>query len=215
MSWKFSAPRSMPLLVRLAFRITRGIDLSDESDYAVFLDDWLKEGIRESPFLTLHQTAALVVYPAVLLFRWVMGATDGLILFLRSLDIVGAMMAAISAAVLFRRSGTCFGAWLAGALVLAFIPFGLPAPSYNTIGEQVTIAHWRALGARYCDSKSRGGPCRGLYFRHWLGLRTRYPSLLFALGLFAFFSVLAVHLEPCCWSMAVYLWDFRWLPGCP
>src|ERR1700704_3246919 len=100
--WEFLGPMTMLLLlVWLAFRATRGVDLSDESYYAVFLDDWLKEGIRESPFLTVHQTAALMVYPAALLFRWAMGSTEGLILFLRLIYIAGGMITAISLVALF------------------------------------------------------------------------------------------------------------------
>ena len=37
------------LLVWLGFRITRAVDLSDESYYAVFLDDWLKEVTAKRP----------------------------------------------------------------------------------------------------------------------------------------------------------------------
>jgi hypothetical protein len=174
------------LVVWLAFRVTRAVDLSDESYYAVFVDDWLKEGIRASPFLTLHQTAALVVYPAALLFRWATGSTDGLILFLRSVYIVGTVIAAISAGALFRRLGTRWGAWLAGALGLAFIPFGLPAPSYNTIGEQATIVALAGFGCAVLEGQERArSSILWLVFSAaaWAIATVAYPSLLFALGL--------------------------------
>ena len=48
----------------IAARITNGIDLSDEAYYAIFVDDWLKGGIGTSTLIMLHQTAALLVYPA-------------------------------------------------------------------------------------------------------------------------------------------------------
>ena len=151
-------PRSVPrddligviiaaaLLSFLAFRITQAADLTDESYYAVFIDDWLKEGIRASPFRVVHQTAALLIYPAALVFRLAMGSTDGLIVFLRSLYVIGAALAALSTAALFWRLGTRLGGWLAGAIVLAFIPYGLPAPSYNTIGEQAMIIALASFG---------------------------------------------------------------------
>src|SRR4029453_895070 len=57
-------------------RITNGIDLSDEAYYAIFLDDWLKGGIGTSTLVTLHQTAALIVYPAALVYSTFNGSHD-------------------------------------------------------------------------------------------------------------------------------------------
>ena len=173
------------LLIWLGFRITRAVDLSDESYYAVFIDTWLKEGIRASPFLSLHQTAALIMYPAAFLFFQLCGSTDGLILFLRAIYVVGALIGALSAATLVRRSGGGWSAWLAGALVLAFIPFGLPAPSYNTLGEQATIAALAGCGCAMLDGQIQWRACvLWLVFSAtaWAVATVAYPSLMFALG---------------------------------
>src|SRR4051794_20760660 len=56
------------LLILLIVRLTQGVDLSDESYYAIFIDDWLKGGIATSTLLSIHQTAALIVYPAARLY---------------------------------------------------------------------------------------------------------------------------------------------------
>ena len=101
------------LVFWLGFRITQAVDLSDESYYAVFLVTWLKQGISASPFLSLHQTAALIVYPAAVLFFQFAGSTDGLILFLRALYVLGALVAA-SSAVLFLQC--CVRGWTLGSL---------------------------------------------------------------------------------------------------
>ena len=45
------------LLTLLAFRLPRALDLSDESYYALFVDDWLKGGIRGSSYLCLLYTS--------------------------------------------------------------------------------------------------------------------------------------------------------------
>jgi hypothetical protein len=196
--WRPLAPLiTLLVLIWLGFRITQGVDLSDESYYAVFLDVWLKEGIRASPFLTLHQTAALIIYPAVRLFWQISGSTDGLILFLRAIYVVGALVAALSAAALFQRLGNSWTGWLAAALVLAFIPYGLPAPSYNTLGEQATIA---ALAGCGCAVLSYHGGFRAWVF--WLVFSTAawgvatvaYPSLTLALGVL--FVCLFIVLRP-------------------
>jgi hypothetical protein len=184
------------LLIWLGLRITQGADLSDESYYAVYLDDWLKEGIRASPFLTLHQTSALLVYPAALLFHGIAGSTDGLILFLRVLYITGALIAALSAVALFRRAGMRLAAWLAGALVLAFIPFGLPAPSYNSLGEHATIA---ALAGSACALLERDARPRIPIFwiifsaAAWAVATVAYPSLLLSLASLLVYLVFVIR----------------------
>ena len=124
------------ILLTLAWRLTQDADFSDESYYAIFIDDWLKGGIHSSALLMLHQTAALIVYPAARLYAAAIGSHDGLMLFLRSLYLLGSALAAGCWFVFLRRAGSQGSAWAAAVDALAFIPFGLPAPSYNTLGLQ-------------------------------------------------------------------------------
>lgn len=122
------------LIAALTFRVTLGVDLGDEAYYAAFIDGWLKRGLGETPFLMVHQTADLLVYPLVLLYRAMRGNADGLVLFLR---LVYLAVSALSAVCLFRAVAPYRGraaATLAAAFALLFVPFGLPAPSYNTLG---------------------------------------------------------------------------------
>ena len=56
------------VIVFLAYRMSIGIDLSDESYYVSFIDGWLKTGIQASSTLGMHQTAALLVYPFAKIF---------------------------------------------------------------------------------------------------------------------------------------------------
>lgn len=131
----------------LAFRITRGVDFSDESYYALFLDDWLKGGISHSSYRTAHQTAALIVYPAAWIYQEILGTRDGLFLFLRLLNLTGAAISSFIWIQLIFRLKYRELAWLAGIFVVSFIPFGLPAPSYNTLAEQGLLV---GLGAFAC-----------------------------------------------------------------
>ena len=130
----------------IAARITNGIDLSDEAYYAIFLDDWLKGGIGTSTFVTLHQTAALIVYPAALVYSTLNGSSDGLFLFLRILFLIGTIISAAFWTLCLFRLHNHAAAWAGGVLVLAFIPFGLPAPSYNTLGLQALICALASFG---------------------------------------------------------------------
>ena len=50
--WLIAAKRGLPVfgfvvLVLLAYRMTIGVDLSDESYYVTFLDGWLKDGLGQ------------------------------------------------------------------------------------------------------------------------------------------------------------------------
>ncbi len=130
----------------LAIRITKGIDFSDESYYAIFVSDWLINGISNSKFLTIHQTAALIVYPAACVYQAITGSIDGLFLFLRYLFLLGNIFSAIFWMFFLRKLGYNLPIWIGGLLVLSFIPFGLPAPSYNTIGSQALTLALAMLG---------------------------------------------------------------------
>jgi hypothetical protein len=173
------------LTVLIAIRLTHSIDLSDESYYAIFLDDWLKGSIVTSTLLTLHQTAALVVYPAALAFEHLKGSNDGLFLFLRSLYLLGAIISAAVWVAFLRRLGYGFRAWAGGLFILAFIPFGLPAPSYNTLGQQaVTIALASFGCAALSTSKSSWSQLGWLTVSAvaWAIATVAYPTLIVPLA---------------------------------
>jgi hypothetical protein len=179
------------LLVLLAIRITRGADLGDESYYAIFIDDWLKGGIATSSFLDIHQTAALAVYPAALAYVALKGSSDGLFLFLRALFLAGAAASALCWVVFLKRLGCQFLAWAGGILVLSFIPFGLPAPSYNTLGQQALTIALASFGvAALLDGRTReqvwwliASACA------WAVATVVYPPLIMPLGALCLFGL--------------------------
>lgn len=132
--------------ILMAARLPIGLDLSDEAYYAIFLDNWLKGGIAMSTLLTLHQTAALLLYPLARIHVALVGSSDGLLLVLRTVFLVGEVAAAALWVCFLRRLGVGVGAWCIGAAIIAFVPFGLPAPSYNSIGLQGLLIATAALG---------------------------------------------------------------------
>lgn len=117
-------------------RILKNVDLSDESYYALFSYFWIKYGLSMSPLRDIHASAALIIYPIVSTFVKIQHGDRGLLLMLRCCYLLGSIMSSISLVRLFILWGRGRAAWLAGALGLIFIPFGLPAPSYNTLGLQ-------------------------------------------------------------------------------
>jgi hypothetical protein len=48
------------ILLTLAWRLRQGADFSDESYYAIFIDDWLKGGINSSVFQEVLGTLQIV-----------------------------------------------------------------------------------------------------------------------------------------------------------
>jgi hypothetical protein len=65
------------------FRLTRGVDFTDEAYYAAVAYRFV---LGDKPFvdqILVHQTAFLLFTPLVGLFHWVSGGTEGLVLFLR------------------------------------------------------------------------------------------------------------------------------------
>ena len=145
---KFALPvLNVVVLALLAYRMTIGVDLTDESSYVTFLDDWLKDRLGHGENLVVHQTAALLMFPAARLYVWIVGSERGLVLFLRFVFLA---MACAASQCQFRFVRTVRDeavAWSSALLVLCFIPFSLPAPSYNTIGMfGMLSAPWHCSG---------------------------------------------------------------------
>jgi hypothetical protein len=168
----------------LAWRITRGVDFSDEAYYAIFLDEWLKEGIARSPFLILHQTSALLTYPFALAYHAVVGSTAGLLLFLRCLYLAGATLSAL---VLVRCLRDVWGEpprWLVGALLVVFVPYNLPAPSYNTMGLQALLVACSAFACAVLAAErgARSFAWLVVSAAAWAVAVMAYPPLLLPLG---------------------------------
>src|SRR6476620_8917226 len=93
--WCGLAALSVSVLVLLSYRMTIGVDLSDESYYATFLDGWLKDGLGHSENLVLHQSAALLLLPAAQLYTSIVGSEHGIILFLRFIFLTTAGIASL------------------------------------------------------------------------------------------------------------------------
>ena len=167
----------------IARRIPTGIDLGDEAYYALFLDDWLKGGIDDSAYLTIHQTAALLLYPFASLYVWVTGSSDGLMLFLRRLYLLGSLASAGVVVAYLRTLGLGGRSWLGGALLVAFIPFGLPAPSYNTIALQAVCVALAGYGCGIAAaSRRRTWSWFALSAGAWAVATVAYPPVLLAVG---------------------------------
>jgi hypothetical protein len=167
----------------VAWRITRGVDFSDESYYAIFLHEWFKEGVSASPFLMLHQTSVLLIYPLALVYREIVGSTDGLMLFLRCVYLAGSTTAALVVVRFLRQAQVGPLRWIAGACLVTFVPYNLPAPSYNTLGLQAMLVACATFGCAVLKAQAgqRATRCLILCAVAWAFAIVAYPSLLLPL----------------------------------
>jgi hypothetical protein len=163
--------------VLLVWRVLQNVDLADEYYYAAFLDDWLKGGIASSTLRTLHQTAALILYPAALVHHAIVGSNTGLMLFLRGIFVLMNLWSALCWLGLFRRLGSPLSAWLAAAAVVAFVPFGLPAPSYDTLAVQGLSIGLACLAVSLMSPDRPQGRWLAMSAAGWAVATVAYPTL--------------------------------------
>jgi hypothetical protein len=116
------------------YRLTLGVALNDEGYYANFPVTWLRTPPSQSCDLSLHQLSGLLTFPWVKLFHHFFPDLDGLVLFLRILYALSCLGTALALFRFLSLDLPTPAAVLVSMLPVVFIPFGLPAPSYNTIG---------------------------------------------------------------------------------
>lgn len=188
-------------IVALTFRATLGVDLGDESYYAAFVDGWLKNGLGRNPNLMVHQTADFVVFPLAALYRALRGDSEGLVLFLR---LVYTAIAGLSACCLYRALVFRLGraaAVRSALFVLLFVPFSLPAPSYNTLGMYALIGALALFAVSFeptpvrTEARRRNAASRALWFSAawWAVACMAYPPMLVPLAALILISGLALR----------------------
>lgn len=169
------------ILGLLVFRITNSLELGDEVYNASFVDDWLKGGIATSTFLVLHQTAALISYPFAILFFYLTGSNDGLLLFLRVLFLCGNLLAAASLFVFMRRIVGTPSAFFAMLAMLSFIPSGAPTACYAAWGSQFLTVALASLGrALSASSSNQRATWYVISAIAWSLMAVAYPPLVAA-----------------------------------
>ncbi|MCB5177770.1 hypothetical protein [Microvirga lenta] len=131
-------------------RLPIGADLSDEAYYLTHIVEWLRNGFVGSNNLNIQQLSALFVYPFAR--AGISGDLSGAILFLRVVYAAMVMAACVPLYFFLRRLRSAPVAVLGTGLLIAFIPFGLPAPSYNTIALCGMTAALSLFGIAFVDA---------------------------------------------------------------
>lgn len=127
----------MVALIAICFRLTVGVDLSDESFYAATAQSMLDWGGPAKMCWNLAQPSMFLVLPFIKFWRDVLHMHNtGVILALRFFYLCMVLLSSFLLTSYARtRVSSSLAAVLIGMLPLVWIPYSLPAPSYNTIGE--------------------------------------------------------------------------------
>ncbi len=155
-------------------------------------------GVSASPLRDIHATAALLVYPIVKFYCIIVGSDVGLFLMVRCIYLVGSLLAALSLLVYLASTRIWGIAWLASLAVLLFIPFGLPAPSYNTLGLQGEVCGLAWFGMAMLASGQGDGVARPLVLSAagFTVAALAYPTLVTVpLALFVTVAITLPHLR--------------------
>ncbi|KAB0490641.1 hypothetical protein [Pseudomonas vancouverensis] len=177
----------------LCFRMTLGVDLTDESYYLSFVDGWLKTGFHDSSALVIHQTAEFLVFPFVKIFFTIYPDENGLALFNRYLYLSLSLLSGFCFFYFARTRQTFTISALCGVAVTSFIPFSLPAPSYNTIGMLGMLC---AIACYATFIETRKHTLLLISAASWAVSALAYPTLVVVLASFLTVIVAVPTLRP-------------------
>lgn len=130
----FLAAIVLAILVFFYFRLPRGVDVTDESYYLTHSLELFRNGFYKSFNLNIQQLSELFVFPIFSTYVSIVGNVDGIVLLMRIVYLLIAILACVPLYIFVARLRSPATAALAFAFSVMFIPFGLPAPSYNTLG---------------------------------------------------------------------------------
>lgn len=178
------------ILLFTFFRLYFGVDFTDEAFY-IAIPYRFAMGAR--PFIdeiSFAQMSSLIILPFVKLYYWVVGSTEGIILFSRRLYF-GYTLLVSGLIFIFLRS---FIRWQVALLMsltfLTLVPYGVPNLSYNTLGcGFFTIGCvsgvWTIIKQKKCVYFSLSGLFNGLAI---FAYPTMLVPVLFFMGSIIIFS---------------------------
>ena len=120
-------------LAATSWRVRFGVDLQDEAFHVALP---YRFALGDQPFvdeLSIGQTAGLLAYPFVKIYVTMVGSSTGLVLFLRALYVGLFAVAGWTAFELARARLPFAPSLLIGSACVAFVPYGIPGLSYNTV----------------------------------------------------------------------------------
>lgn len=116
-------------------RLYFGVDFTDEAFYVAVPYRFV---LGDRPFideLNLLQTSSFLIFPFIKLYTWLVGGTDGIILFMRHIYLLFTFLIAGSIFLALKKNLGWQASLLISLSSIVFIPFNIPNLSYNTLGS--------------------------------------------------------------------------------
>lgn len=149
------------------YRLYFGVDFTDEAFYIVIP---YRFAMGATPFIdeiNLLQTASFIFIPFIKIYYWIVGSTEGIVLFTRRFYLTYMILISSLTYFYFKR----FIRWQVALLIsftcVAFIPYNVPSFSYNTLSYSLfTLGCITAIGIIFNNDRPYyfllSGLCHGL-----------------------------------------------------
>jgi len=161
----------------MLWRLQYGVAFTDEAYYIAMPYRFV---LGDRPFadeLMIHQTAGLMTTPLVWLWVRIVGSTNSLVLFMRVMWFVFAAGVAFAAYRFFVRLFERPFALVLSAAYIAFMPFGIPGLSYNTLSSGFLTIGLALLGMSLLDDEPHHSRVVAAGILHGLAI-IAYPTMI-------------------------------------
>jgi hypothetical protein len=128
------------VVVMVVRRLSYGVDFRDEAFYAAITQRFALGDVPFVDEINLRATGSLFATPFYWVFVKLTGSTDGIILFLRKVYVAVELGVAVCAYRLAILHVGRAHALLVAAAAAAYVPFSIPALSYNTVAASLLAA---------------------------------------------------------------------------
>jgi hypothetical protein len=128
------------VVVAVYRRLPYGVDFRDEAFYAAIAQRFALGDRPYADEMNLRSTGSLFLVPFYSVYLQVVGSTDGLMLFFRKIYLGLQVLVGLCAyrlAILHVRTACALAV---AAAAIAYVPFSIPALSYNTVGASLLAA---------------------------------------------------------------------------
>jgi hypothetical protein len=129
----------------ILLRLFYGLDFTDESFYLAIPYQFTLGAIPFTHETNITQTSGILLYPFIKLFTFLKKDTEGILLYARFLFLIASGIFSYVLYRIFRSAFSSILSFFVSLLFLLFIPFNIPALSYNSFAAYfLTLGLWSA-----------------------------------------------------------------------
>lgn len=158
------------------WRLRFGLNLADEAYYIAIPLRFVRHDVPfDDEVTTLFSMFAFVTYPLYKVRTLFVSSTDGIVMYSRCAYLIVQCAVGAAAYMGIRRFVTSAEALLIACVVVAFVPFNIPALSYNTLAENGLIVGLLAVALGVNADRQVLVACAGFVLALSVAV---YPTLL-------------------------------------